>query len=210
MLTSNINSSLLDEISLISSDIEELIVKNDHPELYIQVSDLIEVRNFIHCLDLLETLLTHFKINSYLAKIAMSELSKGEVNGLAGEFWQIDIEHFYAANMLELCYQLSNSWKEIEEYGNRNKAFCIFKGKHIKPNDIILARHHATHFKAHQLLDHHNASIYSILRRPYIIENNKLNKELAKDTMPKVSNLIKTAIEESVKYLNIFKISISE
>jgi hypothetical protein len=43
------------------------------------------------------------------------------------------------------------------------------------------------------------------LRRPYRIQDGKLQKELAKETMPKVANLIQGAVQEGVNYLVKFR-----
>ena len=52
---------------------------------------------------------------------------------------------------------------------------------------------------------HHIAEQYSILRRPYRIQDGKLQKELAKETMPRVANLIQGAVQEGVNYLSKFR-----
>jgi hypothetical protein len=206
MIRSNINIVFLDKIFSLSSEIEKWISDKNNPEKYNNIADKQLVCDFVHTLDLLETILTHFKLNACLSKLALKEFEKKIERGTIGwEFWQIDIEHFFAANILELCYQLSNAWKEIEIFETKDKKFKIFKYKYKSPSDIILARHKSTHFKPEQFQNHSISSIYSILRRPYKVKDNILIKELAKDTMPKVANLIKNAIEEGVGYLNIFK-----
>jgi hypothetical protein len=62
----------------------------------------------------------------------------------------------------------------------------------------------ATHFDSTQFEKHKIAGQYSILRRPYHIQDGKLQKELAKETMPRVANPIQGAVQEGVNYLSEF------
>jgi hypothetical protein len=43
------------------------------------------------------------------------------------------------------------------------------------------------------------------LRRPYQIQDGKLEKELAKETMPKVVRLVQDAVQEGLNYLSEFR-----
>jgi hypothetical protein len=110
-----------------------------------------------------------------------------------------------AANLLELCYQIFNAWNKIQKFADKEKAFAILRSKPQKLSDTILARHHATHFVPEQFESHRIAQQYSILRRPYQIRDGKLEKELAKHTMPRVAALIRDAIEEGFVYLGKFR-----
>lgn len=205
MIKSNLSVKHLDSIIAIAKEIETWIGERSNPKNYKFVKDLTLIRNFVHTLDLLETVLTHFALNAYLSKIALRELEKTENHTLGWEFWQIDIEHYFAASSLELCYQLSNAWKELEGFGRKNRDLKILKTKYCKPSDIILARHKTSHFKPEQFQCHKVSSIYSILRRPYEIKDGCLVKELAGRTMHKVASQIKKAIEESFNYIKLFK-----
>ena len=164
------------------------------------------VRDFVHTLDLLETVLIHFEINVHLSKLALQQLENpARVGSLGWEFWQIDVEEFFASNLLELCYQISNAWKEIDGFANKNSVFEILQTKYKEPSKTILARHLATHFQPMQFEIHHIARQYSILRRPYRIQDGKLQKELVKETMPRVADLVQGAVQEGVNYLSKFR-----
>jgi hypothetical protein len=177
-----------------------------HPDQYANVKDLELTRDFVHTLDLLETVLVRFEISAHLAKLALEQLENPAQSGSLGwEFWQIDVEEFFAANLLELCYQISNAWSKIQEFSDKEKAFAILNSKFLKLGELILARHHATHFVPEQFESHRVAQQYSILRRPYQIRDGKLEKELAKHTMPRVAALIKGAVEEGFDYLDKFR-----
>jgi hypothetical protein len=104
-----------------------------------------------------------------------------------------------------LCYQLSNAWEKIQGFADKEKAFEILRTKHKKPSETLLARHKATHFDPMRFESHHIARQYSILRRPYHIQEGKLQKELAKETKPRVANLVQGAVQEGVNYLKKFQ-----
>src|SRR5258708_4450159 len=103
---------------------------------------------------------------------------------LTWEFWQIDVEEFFASNLLELCYQLCNAWERLQKISDIEASLSILSQKFQKPSQILLARHKGTHFMPGEFEDHPLAQQYSILRRPYRIVDGKLEKELAKFTMP--------------------------
>jgi len=160
----------------------------------------------VHTLDLLETVLTRFAISAHFAQIALDQLEHSVQPGLLGwEFWQIDIGEYLTTNLLELCYQLSNAWKTLQGFAKRDKTFAILKKKYQRPSDIVLARYKVTHFQPGEFEDHQVAQQYSILRRPYRIADGKLQKELAKDTMPRVAALLHDTVVETVDYLKQFR-----
>ena len=170
------------------------------------MKDIELTRDFVHTLDLLETVLVRFEISAHLAKLALEELEDpARADSLGWEFWKIDVEEFFAAYLLELCYQISNAWFKIQKFSDRERVFAILGGKHQKPGNTILARHHATHFVPEQCKSHRVAQQYSILRRLYQIREGKLEKELAAHTMPRVTALIKDAVEEGFNYLERFR-----
>ncbi|HXQ36052.1 MAG TPA: hypothetical protein VN843_18695 [Anaerolineales bacterium] len=205
-MRTNLDLSQLDDATSLAKAIREWIGKYGHPEKYSEVKDLENVRDFVHTLDLLETVLIHFEISVHLCKLALEQLENpARVGSLGWEFWQIDIEEFFASNLLELCYQLSNAWKKLQNFADEDKSFRILQMENKKPRETLLARHMATHFDPMQFENHKIARQYSILRRPYRIQDGKLQKELAKDTMPRVANLIKGAVQEGVNYLNEFR-----
>lgn len=204
-MKTNLDLSHLDEVASMAKTIREWIGNHSHPEKYVEVKNLELVRDFVHTLDLLETVLTRFEISVHLSKLALERLEKPEhVGSLGWEFWQIDIEEFFASNLLELCYQLSNAWKKLQDFADNNDAFRILQMKYEKPSETLLARHKATHFQPKDFESHHIADKYSILRRPYHIQDDKLQKELAKETMPRVTSLIHSAVQEGVNYLGKF------
>lgn len=204
-MRTNLSSSQLETVASLAKSIDLSIGNKNHPENYLAVNDLNIVRDFVHTLDLLETVLTHFEISVHLSKLALEKLENPEIVGSLGwEFWQIDIEEFFASNLLELCYQVSNAWKEIDSYRDKNDLFKLFKTGYKKPSDTLLARHKSTHFKPLDFQKHELSKKYSILRRPYIIKDGKLVKELAKGTMPKVAELIRAAVKEGTEYLQLF------
>ena len=186
--------------------IREWLGNHSHPEKYSKVKDLELVIDFVHTLDLLETVLIHFEINVHLFKLALKQMEDpSKVGSLGWEFWQIDIEEYFASNLLELCYQLSNAWEQIDKLAIKDDAFDILRTKHRKPGKTSLARHKVTHFQPMQFERHSIAKQYSIMRRPYRIRDGKLEKELAKYTMPKVINLVQDAVKESLEYLVKFR-----
>lgn len=205
-METNLKITQLDEIASTAKNIREWVEDHSDPEQYTDVKDLEFVRDFIYTLDLLETVLSRFEISIHLSKLALEQLeSPARIGSLGWKFWQIDIEEFFASNLLELCYQLSNAWEKIDSFADKEKVFEILRTKHRKPSKTLSARHHATHFRPMYFENHKIARQYSILRRPYHIQNGKLHKELAKDTMPRVANLIKGAVQEGVDYLNKFR-----
>jgi len=205
-MKTNLDLSQLDDVASLAKAIREWIGKYGHPEKYSEVKDLELVRDFIHILDLLETVLIRFEISVHLSKLALEQLENpARVGSLGWEFWQIDIEEFFASNLLEFCYQLSSAWKKLQNFADQDTAFRILQTQYEKPSETLLARHKATHFEPMQFESHKIAKQYSILRRPYYIQDGKLKKELAKDTMPRVANLIQSAVQEGVNYLNEFR-----
>ena len=205
-MRTNLDLSLLKDVASTARVLREWIGKHAHPEKYGTVIDLELVRDFVHTLDLLETVLTHFEISVHLSELALEELENPARKGSLGwDFWQIDIEEFFAANLLDLCYQLSNAWEKLHGFALKDKAFEILKMKPKKPSETLLARHKATHFEPMQFQSHQLSQQYSILRRPYSIQDGKLQKELAKETMPRVANLIQAAVQEGVNYLGKFR-----
>ncbi len=205
-MKSNLDLSRLENATSMAKAIHEWFSDRSHPERYADVKDLELIRDFVHTLDLLETVLVRFEISAHLAKLALEQLEDpARAGSLGWEFWQIDVEEFFAANLLELCYQISNAWIKIQKFADKEKAFDILRSKHQKPSDTILARHHATHFVPEQFESHPVAQQYSILRRPYQIRDGKLEKELAKYTMPRVAALVQGAVEEGFNYLGKFR-----
>jgi hypothetical protein len=205
-MKTNLELSQLEGIASLAKEIREWAGKYSHPEKYAEVKNLGLVQDFVHTLDLLETVLTRFEITVHLSKLALEQLENpARIGSLGWEFWQIDVEEFFASNLLDWCYQVSNAWEKIDRFANEDRAFEILKTKHKEPSETLLARHKATHFKPMQFESHHIAKQYSILRRPYYIQDGKLQKELAKETMPKVTNLIQGAVQEGVNYLNKFR-----
>ena len=205
-MKTNLDLSELEQVAALAKAIREWLENHSHPEKYAGVKDLELVRNFVHTLDLLESVLNRFEISVHLSKLALEQLENpARVGSLGWEFWQIDIEEFFASNLLELCYQVSNAWEELDTYANKDRAFEILRTKHKKPSNTLLARHLATHFQPIQFEMHKVAKQYSILRRPYHIQDGKLVKELAKETMPRVASLIQDAVQEGLNYLGKFR-----
>jgi hypothetical protein len=205
-MKSNLDVKQLESCARLAKDIRVWLDDKDHPEHYTNIQDLELVRNFLYTLDLLETVLVRFEICTYFARQALTQLEQSStVDSLAGEFWPIDIEEFYASNLLELCYQLSNASEELQNCAKQEKALSIFNGNPPELSDICLARHTTTHFSPTQFENLKIAQQYSILRRPYRVVDGKLDKELAKFTMPRVAELVKDSVEESHRYLTGFR-----
>lgn len=205
-MRTNLNFSVLDNAAATAKAIREWLGNYSHPEKYRDVTNLELVRDFVHTIDLLETVLTRFEISAHLAKLALSELENPQrIGSLGWEFWQIDVEEYFASNLLELCYQVGNAWETIQGFSDREKAFHILKEKYRKPSNTIIARHKATHFQPKDFLEHKVSQKYSILRRPYYIVDGKLEKELAKYTMPKVAKLVQDAVVDGMSYLEKFR-----
>ena len=204
-MKSNIDLERMDEVVSLAKEIYQWLTCKDHPEKYANAKNLEETRDFVHTLDLLETVLTRFAISAHFARIALAQLEHSVQPGSLGwEFWQIDIEEYLATNLLELCYQLSNAWEALQTCADKDEAYRILKEKHTDPSPIILARHKATHFQPDQFEKHRVAHQYSILRRPYRIVDGKLQKELAKDTIPRVAALLHDTVVETADYLKQF------
>lgn len=206
-MRTNLDLYKLSKIALISKEIIEWVVNKDNPEHYSNVANLESVRDFVHTLDLLETTLTHFGIISHLANITLTQLEYPILEGSLGwEFWQVDLEEFFASILLESCYQLSNEWKKIQEFGKKEPSFRILSCTHKEPSKkVLIARHTVTHPKPQEFENHPISDYYSILRRPYKIVDGKLEKELAKYTMPKIANLIQGAVNEALNYISLFQ-----
>jgi len=127
-MKSNIDVSQLDQAASIAKNLFEWFSERSNPEHYPTVEDLELVRDFVHTLDLLETVLVRFEISAHLAKLALKDLETPErVGSLGWEFWQIDVEEYFAFNLLELCYQISNAWKVIEAFASKEKAALVGK-----------------------------------------------------------------------------------
>jgi hypothetical protein len=206
-MKSNLDLARLDSAASLAKAIREWIGDKSHPERYTDVKNLELTRDFLHTLDLLETVLVRFEITAHLAKLALQQLGDpARVGSLGWEFWQIDVEEFFATSLLELCYQISNAWYRIQkDFADKEKAFDIFRSKHQKLGKTILARHNGTHFEPAEFERNPVARQYSILRRPYRIRDGRLEKELAKYTMARVAALIQAAVEESFTYLGKFR-----
>ncbi|MDO6762874.1 hypothetical protein [Agarivorans sp. 1_MG-2023] len=204
-MNSNINIEALDRVATVSNQIRHWFMNFNHPERYSDVNDLCRVVNFVHQIDLLETVLMRFEVQAHMAKLALQELSSPEVDGsLAYEFWRIDVEETFASSTLELGYQIKNGWKALSYHAKHHDAFDIFRMGYKEPSDTFLARHKATHFQPDQFLEHNTAKEYSILRRPYHVDNGEIKKELAKATLPKVAKLIRSSFTASDEYLHTF------
>src|SRR5215211_5741453 len=154
-MKTNLDLSQLEQVAALARTIREWIGNRSHPEKYSEVQDLELVRDFVHTLDLLETVLNRFEINVHLSKLALEQLENpARVGSLGWEFSQIDIEEFFASNLLELCYQVSNAWEAVERFADKDKAFKIFRTKYKKPSNTLLARHKAIHFQPMQFEMH--------------------------------------------------------
>lgn len=200
----NIDIGRLQDITKLAREIRIWFGERGHPEKYAAIKDLEQVRNFLNTLDLLDTLLIHFEINSYLTQMALEQFETSEeIGSLGWEFWQIDVEEFFTSNLLNLCYQLHNAWEELQKFSDKDPAFNILKKKSKKP-EIFQARHRFTHFKPDRFEERPIAQKYAILRRRYQIVDGKLEKELAKFTMPKVATLLQDSVMEGYKYLKKF------
>jgi len=207
----NIDIGRLQDITKLAKEIRIWIGERSHPEKYTSIKNLKDVRDFVYTLDLLDTLLVRFEINSYLTQMALEQFEHSEqVGSLGWEFWQIDVEEFFTSNLLDLCYQLYNAWKKLQQFADKDPAFHIPKKKAKEPKKIIRARHKFTHFSPDEFEEGPLAQKYAILRRPYQIVDGKLEKELAKFTMPKVATLIQDAVTEGYSYLEQFQKAIIE
>src|SRR6266545_7012328 len=139
MVQSNLDAARIDEIAAIANEIRVWISNRDHPEHYPTVVDLEMKRSFLYTLDLLETLLTRFEISAYFSHLALDQLAHAPQTGSLGwNFWQIDIEEFFASNLLELCYQLSNAWVALDNFADKEMTFAILQRTHQEPKKVIL------------------------------------------------------------------------
>jgi len=173
-MQTNLDVSLLEEIASTAKEVRVWVSDRDHPEHYQAVKKLEQLRDFLHTLDLLETVLVRFEIATYLAKDALEKLSSSTREGdLGWEFWQIDIEEFFAANLLELCHQISNAWRTLESFSKKDPSLRIIQTKHVDLGETILARHKASHFQPEQFENLPVAQQYSILRRPYTVRDGR-------------------------------------
>ncbi len=202
-MKSNLDITLLEKCAQIAKDIRNWLGSKNHPEHYQGVGDLELTRNFLHVLDLLETVLVRFEVSITIAKrIFQEELNK---NSLLYEFEQIDVEEYFASNLLEFCHQLSCASKKLKEIAKKDQALSIFIGPPPELGKILLARHMATHFVPTDFEDNEIARQYSILRRPYQVINGKFEKQVARSTMPRVTLLITDSVRESYNYLTLWR-----
>ena len=201
-VTTNLDLARLREVAGIAKEIYEWSTERGHPETYEGVADKARVRDFLYALDLLETVLTRFGICSELCSVALREMDRvQEEDSLFWNFWQIDVEEFFASSLLELSYQLSEAWKTLERFGREDPGLRVLKAPFQKPGKVLLARHKFTHFQPGHFEDHRLAEEYSILRRPYELVDGRLEKELAKETMPRVASLIRASVDAGQAYL---------
>lgn len=203
-MKSNLDVHVLESCAHIAKEIRDWLEKKDHPEHYKDVKDLELTRNFLHTLDLLETVLVRFEISTFIARQVFDEVEVPvEKDSPMFDFDQIDVEGYFAFDLLELCYELSNACQEIERLGRNEHKFLIFTKKPPKLGDVRFARHKATHIEPEQFEKLTVSQQYSILRRPYKITDGKLEKELARYTMPRVAKLFKDSVTECYRYLTL-------
>ena len=205
-MKSNLDIQMLGDCAQIAKEIRHWIEGKDHPEYYQEVTNLELVCKFLHCLDLLETILGHLEISVFLIgqafdqqKITVSE------DSIMYVFNQIDVEEYFASNLLEFCYQIDNGCREIEKIANNEQRLQIFSKPLPSFGKIHLARNKVTHFQPDQFEEHNIAKKYSILRRPYKVVDGKLQKELAGQTMPRVAKLLKDSVSETYRYLALLR-----
>jgi hypothetical protein len=173
-----------------------------NPEHFNNVLDKENVVKLLHTIDLLSTILTDFQVNSALALSLFSKDTPDDP--LFRDFWQIDIEDYFAFNFLDLCYQLFNTWKELDNFGKKDSELIILNRAPNKTKTTELARHVRTHACPEDFQRHKLSQKYAILRCNYFVENNVIKKELAKNNMPKVAKLINNCIIDSFSYLQEF------
>ncbi|WP_163131957.1 hypothetical protein [Agarivorans sp. Alg241-V36] len=176
----------------------------NHPENYQEVEDLECVRDFVHTIDLLETVLCRFEIQARLTELALKDMESIEEGALGWEFFQIDVEETFASSFMELTYQLSNAWKELDKFTQKSSSFEILGSTHVKLSSTFLARHKATHFDPDGFQRHEVSREYAILRRPYSVKDGVLEKGLVRHTAPKTAKLIRDAFGECNQYLDSF------
>ena len=73
-MKSNLNVSNLDEIMVLAKEIHDWICSHDNPERYNASHDLKMTRDFVHTMDLLETVFIRFAINAHFSRIALAEI----------------------------------------------------------------------------------------------------------------------------------------
>ncbi len=202
-MKSNLDIMLLENCAQMAKEIRIWLGSKDHPEHYQAIADLELTRNFLHTLDLLETVLVRFEISTFIARQIFDQKEPVLTEGsLLFEFGQIDVEEYFASNFLELCYQLENACNEIKKFEH---TFPIFVKQPPKLGRTRFARHKATHFEPAQFEKLTIAQRYSILRRPYKVVNGKLEKELAQYTMPRVAKLFQDSVNEGYRYLILLR-----
>src|SRR6266508_1496744 len=120
-MRTNLDLSQLEQVAALVKAIREWIGNHSHPEKYSEVKSSELVRDFVHTLDLLETVLIRFEISVHLSRLALEQLENpARVGSLGWEFWQIDVEEFFASNLLDWCYQVSNAWEKIDGFANED------------------------------------------------------------------------------------------
>lgn len=161
--------------------------------------------DFVHQVDLLETVLMRFEVQAQMSLLALQNLrSSDKPDWLAEQFWVIDIEETFASSALELGYQVKNGWGSLARFAQFHEQFAIFSSEYEEPCATFLARHKATHFRPDQFLKLDSAKDLAILRRPYYIENGEIKKELARVTLPKLAQFIRSAFIAVESYISIF------
>lgn len=73
-MKTNLDLSQLDYVALLAKAVREWTGKHSHPEKYAEVKNVELVRDFVHTLDLLDTVLIRFEISIHLSKLALEEL----------------------------------------------------------------------------------------------------------------------------------------
>lgn len=204
-IRTNLNEARLSQITRSAKEIYEWSVARGHPEKYGAVVDQTQVRNLLYALDLMDTVLTRFGVCSQLCFVALKEMDRPtEEESLFWNFWQIDVEEFFSAGLLELSYQLSKAWETLDRFGRKEPNLRVLRVPFERPGKVLLARHKFTHFQADLFEELPLAEEYSILRRPYTLLDGKLEKELAKETMPRVASLIGASVDAGQAYLEAF------
>jgi hypothetical protein len=203
-MKTNIRIESIDRAARTARQIRQWLGARDHPDTYQGLADPSEIRDFVHTLDLLETVLVRFEVQARLTEIALEDMDGLGDRTLGEEFWQIDVEESFASSSLELAYQLSNAWKKLAGFASENNVFSIFSSPYVKLSDTFLARHKGTHFDPKGFQNHKVSNDYAILRRPYSIVDGKLEKEMAKYTLPKIARLVRDAFKESDEYISTF------
>ncbi len=193
-MSSRFDRDAWNRIQSLAYAIREWLSDYDMPERYEAVNDLAKVRDFLHIVDLMETILCHVEIASVLACDTIS-------NPALDDFWGFDVEEFFVSSQLEACYQLSNGCREIRKLAQEDALFGIFSGTAPELNETWLARHKVTHFRPDQFESHPIAERHTILRRPYSIKDGVLVKQLARDTGPRFAAFLGDATSNVLSYL---------